>query len=351
VVNHRNRKGLDFVGGRFLRAAVIYGKEQLRVEEVETPLVGPNDVKVRVKACGICHYDLRFYKGSKQTKKPFVLGHECSGIVEETGPRVTEVKTRDRVAVYTDLPCGHCSYCIEGRTNLCSNRVYTDGGFAEFKVAPAGQVFKFSDSTGFDEACLTEPLACCLNSLLRGRIRAASKVVVVGAGPMGLLHVELARALGASNIIVVEPMAKRREKALELGADHAVDPATVNPAEDVMRLTDGFGADIAVVAVTSARAVEEGVKMVGKQGVAIVFAGFYPTEDLKIDANLIHYNEICITGSSDFPASLFPRALELVDSHRVQMKPLISHVFPIDRIEEGFKTAAGLQGLKVIITP
>ena len=334
-----------------MRATVIYGKEQLRVEEVETPPVGPNDVKVRVMACGICHYDLRFYKGSKQTKKPFILGHECSGIVEEVGPTVTQVKTGDRVAVYTDLPCGHCGYCIEGRTNLCSNRVYTDGGFAEFKVTPAGQVFKFSDSIGFDEACLTEPVACCLNSLLRGKIRAASKVVVVGAGPMGQLHIELARALGASNIIVVEPMAKRREKALELGADHAVDPATVNPVEEVMRLTEGLGADIAVIAVANARAVEEGVKMVGKQGVAIVFAGFSPTEELKIDANLIHYNEICITGSSDFPASLFPRALELIGSHRIRVKPLISHHFPMNRIEEGFKMAAGLQGFKVIITP
>jgi L-iditol 2-dehydrogenase len=334
-----------------LKAAVIYGKEQLKVEEVETPPVGSNDVKVRVEACGICHYDLRFYKGSKQTKKPFILGHECSGIVEEAGSGVTEVKTGDRVAVYTDLPCGHCSYCTEGRTNLCSNRIYTDGGFAEFKVAPAAQVFKFSDRIGFDEACLTEPLACCLNSLLRGRIRAASKLVIVGAGPMGQLHIELARALGASNIIVVEPMAKRREKALQFGADHAVDPATVNPAEEVMRLTDGLGADIAVIAVANARAIEEGVKMVGKQGVAIVFAGFSPTEELKIDANLIHYNEICITGSSDFPASLFPKALELIDSHRIRVKPLISHVFPMDRVEEGFKIAAGLQGFKVIITP
>lgn len=168
---------------------------------------------------------------------------------------------------------------------------------------------------------------------------------------MGQLHIELARALGASNIIVVEPMAKRREKALELGADHAVDPATVSPAEEVIRLTDGLGADIAVIAVANARAVEEGVKMIGKQGVTIVFAGFSPPEELKIDANLIHYNEISITGSSDFPASLFPRALELIDSHRIRVKPLISHHFPMNRIEEGFKMAAGLQGFKVIITP
>jgi L-iditol 2-dehydrogenase len=334
-----------------LKAAVIYGKEDIRVENVEMPPIGQNDVKVRVKACGICHYDLRFYTGSKRTEKPHVLGHECSGIVEETGRNVSELIPGDRVAVYTDTSCGHCTYCIQGRTNLCLNRTYTDGGFAEYKVAPVTQVFKFSNSTDFEEACLTEPLACCLNASVRGRIQPASKVVVVGAGPMGLTHMELARALGASKVIAVEPMAIRRQKARELGADFVVDPSSGNPSEEVVKLTDGLGADLVIVAVENLKAVEQALRMVGKQGVAIVFAGFHPTVDLKMDINTIHYNEICVTGSSDFPASLFPQALKLIDSRRVRMKAVVSHVFPIEKIAEGFKTALGLQGLKVIINP
>ena len=334
-----------------MRAAVIYGKEDLRVEEVEIPPIGPNDVKVRIKACGICHYDLRFYTGSKHPDKPHILGHECSGIVEQIGSDVSEVKLEDRVVVYTDTSCGHCGYCIQGRTNLCSNRTYTDGGFAEYKVASVKQVFKFSNSTNFEEACLTEPLACCLNATLRGRIQPASKVAVVGTGPMGLLHIELVRALGASKVIAVEPIPIRRQKALDFGADNVIDPATQNAVEEVLKLTDGAGADLVIIAVENVKAVEQGIKMVGKQGVAIVFAGFHPAVDLKIDTNMIHYNEICVTGSSDFPASLFPQALKLIDSRRVQVKPLVSHTFPIERIEEGFKTALGLQGLKVVVTP
>lgn len=332
-----------------MKAAVIHGEQDIRIEDVETPPLSSNDVKVRVKACGICHYDLRFYIGSKRTEKPLILGHECSGIVDQIGSDVTEVKPGDRVAVYTDISCGHCSYCLQGRTNLCSNRIYTDGGFAEYKVAPAERVFKFSASTSFEEACLTEPLACCLNASLRGRIQPASKVAVVGAGPMGLLHVQLVRALGASKVVAIEPMGIRRHKASELGADFVVDPTAGNPVEEVVKLMDGVGADLVIVAVENLKAVEQGVQMVGKQGVAIVFAGFHPTADLRIDVNALHYNEICITGSSDFPLSLFPQALTLIDSRRIQVKPLISHIFPLESIEEGFKTALKLQGLKVVV--
>jgi len=329
----------------------MFGRGDLRVEDVETPIPKPNEVKIKVKACGVCHYDLRFYTGSKQSAKPIVLGHECSGTIEEAGPDVSDLKLGDRVVVSTDIPCGHCHYCITGRTNFCMNRRSTDGGFAEYKVAPIGQVFKFSETTSFQEACLTEPLACCLNGNLRARIHANSSVVVVGTGPIGLLHVQLARLFGSYRVIAVDPISARRQKALELGAHQVVDPAATEPVKEVTRLTDGFGADAVIVAVEKIDAVEQGIRMVGKQGIMVVFAGFHPARDLKVDTNLLHYSEVSITGSSDFPASLFPQALTLIDSNRIRLKPIISHSFPLERIDEGFRTALTGEGLKTVITP
>ena len=218
-------------------------------------------------------------------------------------------------------------------------------------MAPVGQVFKFSESTSFQEACLTEPLACCLNGNLRAGVHTGSSVVVVGTGPIGLLHVQLARLFGAYKVIAIDPIATRREKALELGAHEAVDPVATEPGKEVMRLTDGFGADAVIVAVEKIDAVEQAIRMVGKQGVMVVFAGFHPAKGLTVDTNLLHYSEISITGSSDFPAPLFPRALTLIDSHKMQMKPIISHSFSLEQINEGFKTASTGQGLKAIITP
>lgn len=329
----------------------MFGRGDVRVENVETPTPKPDEVKVKVKACGICHYDLRFYTGRKQAAKPTVLGHECSGTIEQVGAEVSGLKPGDRVVVSTDISCGHCHYCISGRTNFCTNRRTTDGGFAEYKVAPVGQVFKFSESTPFEEACLTEPLACCLNGNLRAGIRPSSCVAVVGTGPIGLLHVQLARLFGASRVIALDPIATRRKKASELGADVVVDPAATEPVKEVMRLTDGFGADAVIVAVENVDAVGQGIRMAGKQGVVVVFAGFHPAMEVKVDTNLLHYNEVSITGSSDFPASLFPQALSLIDSQRVHLKPIISHSFSLDRIDEGFKTASTVDGLKIIITP
>ena len=329
----------------------MYGTGDLRVENVETPTPKPNEVKIKIKACGVCHYDLRFYTGSKQAAKPFVLGHECAGIIEQVGADVSDLKSGDRVVVSTDIHCGHCHYCISGRTNFCTNRKTTDGGFAEYKVAPLGQVFKFSESTPFQEACLTEPLACCLNGSIRAGIHSNSFAVVVGTGPIGLLHVQLARLFGAYRVIAIDPIATRRQKALELGAHEVVDPAATEPVKEVMKLTDGFGADAVIVAVEKIDAVEQGIRMVGKQGVVVVFAGFHPAKEVTVDANLLHYGEVSITGSSDFPAALFPQALGLIDSQKIRMKPIISHSFSLEQIDEGFKTALKIEGLKTIITP
>ncbi|MEM3607215.1 MAG: alcohol dehydrogenase catalytic domain-containing protein, partial [Candidatus Bathyarchaeia archaeon] len=159
-----------------MKAAIIYGRKNIQIESLPKPNISSKEVLVRIKACGICPSDLRFYTGDKEVKKPWILGHEVSGIVEEVGDEVSIVKPGDRVVVCTDIPCGKCEYCIEGKTNFCLNKTITDGGFSEFKISHEDYLYKFSEEISFEEASFTEPLACCLNGILRANVTFGSKV-------------------------------------------------------------------------------------------------------------------------------------------------------------------------------
>jgi len=334
-----------------MKAAIIYGKKDIRIESLPKPNINSKEALVRVKACGICPSDLRFYTGDKEVEKPWILGHEVSGIVEKVGDEVSNVKPGDRVVVCTDIPCGKCEYCIEGKTNLCPNKMVTDGGFSEYKVSSEDYLYKFPKELSFEEASFTEPLSCCLNGALRANITFGSRVAILGAGPIGLLHLQLAKLRGASQILVFDPIEERRNKALELGADGAYNPKDENLNLLIKKLTNGKGVDVVIVAVGDPQAVTQGLSIVNKQGVLLLFAGIHPTQKINIDLNLIHYNEVTITGSSDYPIHLFNKALKLILTKKVIVKPLISHILPLEKIIEGFEAALNHIGFKVIISP
>ena len=333
-----------------MKAAVIYKEKDVRVEHLPKPKVGSKEVLVRVKACGVCPSDLRFYTGDKKIEKPWILGHEVSGVVEEVGEEVSKVKPGDEVVVCTDIPCGKCEYCIEGRTNLCVNRAITDGGFSEFKLSDENYLYKFSE-VSFEEASFTEPLACCLNGILRANVTLGSKVAILGAGPIGLLHLQLAKLRGAPQIFVFDPIDERRDKALELGADGAYKPESKQLNSLIKKLTNGKGVDVVIVAVGSYEAVIQGLSIINKQGTLMLFAGIHPKKEVNLDLNFLHYNEITLTGSSDYPLHLFSKALNLILTKRIIVKPLISHILPLEKIKDGFEIALKREGLKVIIKP
>ena len=223
------------------------------------------------------------------------------------------------------------------------------GGFAEYTKALAINTYKLQNVT-CEEACFAEPLACCLNSILRSRIKPGDNVVIIGVGPMGLMHLQLAKASGA-RVIVSDLIDKRLKFAKEMGADDIVNPSREDAVEKVKKLTGGVGADVVIVTIGNKHAIEQGIKLVAKGGLVNLFAGTHPTASIEIDPNLIHYGEVTLTGSFDNTPWLFERAVRLIELGIVKTKPLISHRFPLDEISEAFRIASGLDRLKVIITP
>ena len=340
-------------GDARMRAARLYGIGDLRVEEVDRPTIARDDeVLIRIHACGICPSDLRAYTGVREPRSqgPYTPGHEWAGEVVATGSAVRGLEVGDRVVPRWLVVCGKCHYCLRGLDQFCERAQYgrVRGGFAEYGVAPAESLLSIPDSVSYQEACFCEPLACCINGSLNSRIGFGMDVVIVGAGPIGLMHLQLARHSGA-RVIVSDMIGERLARARELGADAVVDASVCDAVEQVMRLTGGRGADAVIVAVGSRRAQEQALAMAGLGGTVNLFAGTHPPVTHEIDANRIHYRQLHLTGSYNYTPLHFETALRFIETRTVKVAPLISHELPLERVKEGFDIVAGQKGYKVII--
>lgn len=338
-----------------MRAAQLRGLRDIQVVDVPTPTVRRADeVLIRIHVCGICPSDLRTYLGTtkRMGQLPHALtpGHEWAGEVIEVGAEVKDFKPGDRVVPSWRVTCGHCYYCGQGLFNYCVNTAHdrVRGGFCEYGIAPAANLYHIPDNVSYEEAAFTEPLACCLNGITMSNIKLGDDVLVIGAGPIGLLHVQLARLKGA-RVIVSEPMATRREVALQLGAHDTFDPSASDATERVLQLTEGRGADAVIVAVGIPQAIAQAMEWVGTCGTINIFAGLYPPSNIPVDPNVVHYKQLIVTGSHDFTPHHFRTALKLIRYGMVRVQPLISHVIPLEHVQEAFDLVASKQGLKVIV--
>jgi len=334
-----------------LKAALLYRPRDIRIEEIPKYKINENEVLIKVKACGICAADLRIYNGIKSLwtpKYPVILGHEVSGIVEDIGSNVSKVNIGDRVTVDMIVRCGKCHYCLIGRDNLCENRGPFIGGFAEYTKAPERNVFKIPNSISFEEASLAEPLACCINSIEKLNINYGDTVLIIGAGPMGLLHLQLLKIKGV-RIIVSEIIDERLEIASKLGADELINPNKEDFESRVKKLTNGRGVDGVIVAVGNKRAIEQGIKAAGKTATVIFFGAIWPPTQITIDPNLLHYKEIILTGVHSRTLKQFYQAVKLISNRQVNVKPIITHTYPLEKINEAFRIASERKGLKVIV--
>jgi L-iditol 2-dehydrogenase len=307
-----------------MKTTRLYGVGDLRVEEVGRPAISADDeALIRIHACGICPSDVRPYSGVRSPSHPFP---------------------------YTRVVCGECHYCIRGLHNFCEDlrRERVRGGFAEYGMALASNLLKIPENVSYAEACFCEPLACCVNGSLGSGIKFGDKVVIIGAGPIGLLHLQLARHSGA-RVAVSDLISNRLKKAEELGADEVIHASQEDPVQRVSELTGGYGADVVIVCVGARRALQQALDMVGICGTVNFFAGTYPPTTLDIDPNLIHYKQIRLTGSHDFNPFHFQTALRLMEMGMVKVAPIVSHELPLRRVEEGFDIVAERKGLKVII--
>jgi len=342
-----------------MKRAVLNGPNDLRIETVPVPALEPGDVLLRVESALICGTDLRIFDGTK-TKNvvyPSVLGHEFAGeIIAADGPLPEGLSLGDRVAVYPLVQCGECASCVRGRGNICRNRkafgYQIDGAFAEFVRVPAeavraGNLVSVGD-TPADVAAVIEPLACAHNGQRLIDARSARSMLVVGAGPLGQLHVRLARALGVETVVAVDPAEHRRTVALASGASAALSPDEVTSAI-VDELTDGVGFDTMVVAVGRADAMEPYLQMLAPGGRVNVFAGFPTgTDEVRIPANAVHYNETLIVGSSSCTLEDFRAVAGLVRSGAIAADGLVTAHLPIDHLEDALDRAR--QGIDLRIS-
>ena len=336
-----------------MKACVFQGPGEVSVVEAPVPEPGRGQLLLRAAATGICHSDIRVYKGEKYARQGVIPGHEMSGVIAGVGEGVEGFSEGDRVALCPILACGVCEFCRTGRRNRCPSRLTLgydeDGGLGEYVLVPEpiirlGHVFQLPPGLDLRLASLLEPTSCVLNSLELLGVGAGTTLLLVGAGPMGLLHLVLARRLGAM-VVVSEPDEERRGWARRLGAFETIDPASRKTADAVKELTDGQGVDVAVVAtgVTAAAATAFGA--VRKQGYIGLFAGFPPNTLMDFDPNVIHYNELVLTGSQNATIDQYRRVLELLP-RLADLRQIVTHSFTIDDAPKAYESRLQVDGLK-----
>ncbi|MFI5486115.1 zinc-dependent dehydrogenase [Micromonospora echinaurantiaca] len=346
-----------------MKVVRFHAPGDVRLEDVPEPEPGPGDVKIRVRNCSTCGTDVKISRfGHHHIVPPRVMGHEIAGEVVEVGAGVDSWAPGDRVQVIAAIPCGRCGECRRGRRTVCPNQesmgYHYDGGFAEYLVVPAkvlavGGLHRIPDGLGYAEASVAEPLACALNGQHLARVGAGDDVVVIGSGPIGCLHVRLARARGAARVVLVELNRDRLDRAVALVApDAAVCAADVDPVDAVLKFTDGRGADVVVTAAASGAAQEQAVQMAARQGRISLFGGLPKDQPMiNLDANLVHYRELTLVGANGSSPDHNAEALRLIASGAVPVGDLITHRLPLDGALDAFDLVAAGEAIKVTIEP
>jgi len=340
-----------------MKACVFQGPGKINVESRPVPTPGLGEILLRMQAAGICHSDIRVYKGEKYARPGVIPGHEIVGAVEALGEGVDGFSVGQRVAVCPIIACGRCYYCLRGFRNRCLKRVTLgyeeDGGLAEYALIPApivalGHVFPVPEGLPSDRAVLMEPLACVLNSLEICRLQPGGSLVLLGAGPMSLLHLLLARTLGTATIIVSELQSGRQEYARHFGANLVLDPQRDDLARAVLDATGGLGADAVVVTTGVGDLVAPAFSLVRRQGVINLFGGFPPNTVVNFDPNTVHYSEVILTGSQNATSDQYRRALHLL-TLMPQAAEVNTHAFPIEDGTRAYESRLGMDGLKSLV--
>ena len=346
-----------------MKVVRFYAPADVRVEDAPEPQAGPGEVKIRVRNCSTCGTDLKIYRyGHHRIEPPRVMGHEIAGEIAQLGEGVEGWAVGDRVQVIAAIPCGKCAECRRGRMTVCPNQesmgYQYDGGFAEYMTVPAkvlavNGLNRIPGGVGFDEASVAEPLACVLNGQELARVGEGDEVVVVGSGPIGCLHVRLARSRGAARVFLVELNRERLERAAALVApDEAVSAQDGDIVEQILKLTDGRGADVVITAAASGKAQEQALQYAARQG-RISFFGGLPQDapTITCDSNLVHYRELTIVGANGSSPAHNARALELIATGAVPVKDLITHRLPLDGVLEALDIVSRGEAIKVTIEP
>ena len=319
--------------------------------------LGPHDVLVNNKACGICGTDVHIYhgeKGSADVTPPVVLGHEFAGVVAEVGSEVTSVKPGDHVAMDPNMYCNECMPCRMGKKQECEHLfalgVNVNGGFAEYAVCPETQCFKVRDDISFDVAAMAEPLACVVHGIDQAQIQPGQVVLVIGGGTIGLMMVQMARLCGASTVILSEPVEMRRKIGLEVGADGVIDPIHEDVLGRIKEICGRDGADVVIECVGKPFAVEQAFSAAGFAATILLFS--VPGVDATVPLPLfdVYKKELRIVGSMINPDT-HQRAVNLINSGRLELEKLITHVYDLEHMDEAIHMQMSAESIKVVVHP
>jgi L-iditol 2-dehydrogenase len=342
-----------------VKAAVLQGVHDLRLQDVPDPEPASNEVLIRVKAAGLCGTDVHMWEGTNQEGTfPFIPGHEWSGEVVEVGKDVRMVSVGDRVVAEVPIPCRICDNCKDGmEPNMCPNfELYgfsweNPGGMAEYTLAREERLFKIPDNVSYEEASLVEPVSVAYHGVWGSGGGAAphDRVVVFGAGPIGLFAMLSCKASGAP-VIVVEPQPFRRKMALDLGADVALDPTDGSLVGQVLAHTGGRGATMVLECSGSNGALAAALDVVGKQG-RIVLIGQSAGRKIPIEIGKAIFERTTIVGSSGSPY-FFPKTLTFMSRRLVELMPVVTHQFPLTEVLDAFELGrSGAECAKILVLP
>ena len=339
-----------------LKAALIVGKGLVRLQDMPTPRIGPGELLVGMRACGLCGTDLEKVHGDSIT--PPVLGHEVAGVIEQVGAGIDGLRVGDRVAVHHHISCGHCYLCKNGFETLCDDYPKSNldpCGLAEsFRVPEqlvnGGTVHRLPDSMTFEEASQAEPVACCIRGLGKVGAKFGSTVAIFGMGPVGLSHLQLLKCFGASRIYAIDVIKKRREYALKMGADLTFDPVTDDAPKTISLLTDGLGVDLVVVATANLKALEAAFDTVRKGGTVLQFGAPTRGSLFTLDMCKMFLREVRFQSSYSTSEAEMRMALEFIASKRVRPSEIVTDRLPLSSTVEALALAdRAADAVKVIV--
>ncbi|MEY3108327.1 MAG: hypothetical protein RL730_678 [Actinomycetota bacterium] len=346
-----------------MKVARFEGPGNLSVIDVPKPTPGPKEILIKVKTCATCGTDAKIFKhGHPRLKPPQVIGHEISGEVVELGSQISGFELGARVQVIAAIPCGDCWLCKSHRMTICENQLSMGyqfaGGFAEYMVIPwevirVNGVNRIPENVSFDEAAVTEPLACVLNSQKIVGVSKGDSVLVMGAGPIGCLHVRLARALGAEKVFLADINGGRLALSSEkVKPDASIDMEHEDLAQVIKTLTNGRGPSVVITAAPSGAAQELAISIVAPGGRVSFFGGLPKDQPLiNCDANIVHYKEVTLFGANGSSPSQNLEALEMISSGKVRVSDLITHRVPLDRVADAIDAVLSGTAIKVVVNP
>ena len=342
-----------------MKAAMLYGVKDLRIEDVAVPSVGDGEVLVRVKTATTCGTDLKIFQRGyveRIVKLPTIFGHEWAGDVVEVASGLEWPKVGMRVRAGNSAPCLHCTMCQRGKYNLCENMIWLWGAYAEYIRVPSRMVLvnmqEIPQDVSYEEASITEPLACVLHGIEEAQVGLGDTVAIIGAGPIGLLHLLTVKKVGVQKTIMIDLVDERLHFAQKLGADEIVNGKKTDVVEKIKELTGGYGADVVIEAIGLPATWEQAMKLARQGGKILEFGGCPPGTEVKIAAEKLHYGEQTVLGTFHATPLHFRKALNLIASRTIDVRPLVTRKMKLEQIKDAFEVlSTSKTEIKIGIVP